>query len=107
MVELNFVRAEISAVLEFYSKATGKIFVPHPNLEGTLTIIAPFRMSIDEAMQVLAAALEVRGFTLMPEGDRLVKIVPIAEARQKAVETRFGDVKKPAVPPQPTCHPSL
>jgi type II secretion system protein D len=99
MVELNFVRAEISAVLEFYSKATGKIFVPHPNLEGTLTIIAPFRMSMDEAMQVLAAALEVRGFTLMPEGDRLVKIVPIAEARQKAVETRFGDVKKPAVPP--------
>ncbi len=99
MVELNFVRAEISAVLEFYSKATGKIFVPHPNLEGTLTIIAPFRMSIDEAIQVLAAALEVRGFTLMPEGDRLVKIVPIAEARQKAVETRFGDVKKPAVPP--------
>ncbi|MEM1544714.1 MAG: secretin N-terminal domain-containing protein [Candidatus Bathyarchaeia archaeon] len=99
MVELNFVRAEISAVLEFYSKATGKIFVPHPNLDGTLTLIAPFRLSIDEAMQVLAAALEVRGFTLMPEGDRIVKIVPIAEARQKAVETFFGDVKKPFVPP--------
>ncbi len=99
MVELNFVRAEISAVLEFYSKATGKIFVPHPNLDGTITLIAPFRLSIDEAMQVLAAALEVRGFTLMPEGDRIVKIVPIVEARQKAVETYFGDVRKPAVPP--------
>jgi len=99
MVELNFVRAEISAVLEFYSKATGKIFVPHPNLDGTITLIAPFRLSIDEAMQVLAAALEVRGFTLMPEGDRIVKIVPISEARQKAVETFFGDVRKPFVPP--------
>ncbi len=99
MVELNFVRAEISAVLEFYSKATGKIFVPHPNLDGTLTLIAPFRLSIDEAMQVLAAALEVRGFTLMPEGDRIVKIVPISEARQKAVETYVGDVRKPFVPP--------
>ncbi|MCX7969888.1 MAG: hypothetical protein N3B10_15550, partial [Armatimonadetes bacterium] len=99
MVELNFVRAEISAVLEFYSKATGKIFVPHPNLDGTLTLIAPFRLSIDEAMQVLAAALEVRGFTLMPEGDRIVKIVPITEARQKPVETFFGDVRKPPVPP--------
>ncbi len=99
MVELNFVRAEISAVLEFYSKATGKIFVPHPNLDGTITIVAPFRLSIDEAMQVLAAALEVRGFTLMPEGDRIVKILPISEARQKAVETFFGDVKKPFVPP--------
>ncbi len=99
MVELNFVRAEISAVLEFYSKATGKIFVPHPNLDGTITIVAPFRLSIDEAMQVLAAALEVRGFTLMPEGDRIVKIVPISEARQKAVETFFGDVRKPFVPP--------
>ncbi|MER3500971.1 MAG: hypothetical protein C4295_05740 [Candidatus Fervidibacterota bacterium] len=99
MVELNFVRAEISAVLEFYSKATGKIFVPHPNLDGTITLIAPFRLSIDEAMQVLAAALEVRGFTLMPEGDRIVKIVPIVEARQKAVETYFGDARKPAVPP--------
>lgn len=99
MVELNFVRAEISAVLEFYSKATGKIFVPHPNLEGTLTIIAPFRMSVDEALQVLAAALAVRGFTLVPEGDRIVKIVPIAEARQQALETRFGDAQKPPVPP--------
>ncbi len=99
MVELNFVRAEISAVLEFYSKATGKIFVPHPNLDGTITLIAPFRLNIDEAMQVLAAALEVRGFTLMPEGDRIVKIVPISEARQKAVETFFGDVRKPFVPP--------
>ncbi|MGQ9463435.1 MAG: secretin N-terminal domain-containing protein [Candidatus Fervidibacter sp.] len=99
MVEFNFVRAEISAVLEFFSKATGKIFVPHPNLDGTITLISPFRLSIDEAMQVLAAALEVRGFTLMPEGDRIVKIVPISEARQKAVETFFGDVRKPFVPP--------
>jgi len=99
MVELNFVRAEISAVLEFYSKATGKIFVPHPNLDGTITLIAPFRLSIDEAMQVLAAALEVRGFTLMPEGDRIVKIIPISEARQKAVETFVGDARKPFVPP--------
>ncbi|MFN4178919.1 MAG: secretin N-terminal domain-containing protein, partial [Armatimonadota bacterium] len=99
MVELNFVRAEISAVLEFFSKATGKIFVPHPNLDGTITLIAPFRLSIEEAIQVLAAALEVRGFTLMPEGDRIVKIVPITEARQKAVETYIGDVRKPFVPP--------
>lgn len=100
MVELNFVRAEISAVLEFFSKATGKIFIPHPNLDGTITIIAPFRLTLEEAMQVLAAALHVRGFTLMPEGDRIVKIVPIAQARQEALETRFfGDVTKPAVPP--------
>ena len=99
MVEFNFVRAEISAVLEFFSKATGKIFVPHPSLDGTITLISPFRLSIDEAMQVLAAALEVCGFTLVPEGDRIVKIVPISEARQKAVETFFGDVRKPFVPP--------
>ncbi len=99
MMELNFVRAEISAVLEFYSKATGKIFIPHPNLDGTITLIVPFRLSTDEAIQVLAAALEVRGFTLLPEGDRIIKIVPIFEARQKAVETFFGDVRKPFVPP--------
>lgn len=99
MVELNFVRAEIAGVLEFFSKATSKIFVPHPNLEGTLTLIAPFRLTIDEALQVLAAALEVRGFTIMPEGDRIMKIIPISEARQKPVETYFGDVRKPAVPP--------
>ncbi len=99
MMELNFVRAEISAVLEFYSKATGKVFIPHPNLEGTITLIVPFRLNVDEAMQVLAAALEVRGFTLLPEGERIIKIVPIFEARQKAVETFFGDVRKPFVPP--------
>ncbi len=99
MVELNFVRAEIAGVLEFFSKATGKIFVPHPNLEGTFTLIAPFPLTINEAIQVLAAALEVRGFTLMPEGERIMKIIPIAEARQKPVETYFGDVRKPPVPP--------
>ncbi|MDW8121018.1 MAG: secretin N-terminal domain-containing protein [Armatimonadota bacterium] len=100
MVEMNFVRAEISAVLEFYSKATGKIYVPHPSLDGTLTIIAPFRLSIDEAMQVLSAALQVRGFTMVPEGDgRIIRILPISQARQEAIETRFGPVPKPTVPP--------
>lgn len=98
-MQLRFVRAEIAAILEFFSKATGKIFVPHPDLEGTLTLIAPFRLTVEEALQVLAAALQVRGFTLIPEGDRIVKIVPITEARQQAIATRFGDLTKPPVPP--------
>ena len=96
MVELNFVRAEISAVLELYSKATGKIFVAHPHLEGTLTLIAPFRMSIDEAMQVLASALEVRGFTLMPEGERLAVLVAALSPQKRGGQGKAASLAIPS-----------
>ena len=51
-VTLNFRNAELLAVLEFYSKLTGKVFVPSEQLVGQVTVISPSPLSVEQAVKM-------------------------------------------------------
>lgn len=84
-VTFNFADVDISVVVKFISDVTGKNFVYDDKVKGNITIIAPSRLSIDEAFSLFTSVLELKGFTVIPSG-KVYKIVPISQAKQSGTE---------------------
>ncbi|MFZ3137880.1 MAG: type II secretion system secretin GspD [Thermodesulfovibrionales bacterium] len=84
-VTFNFVDVDISVVVKFISDVTGKNFVYDEKVKGNITIIAPSRLSIDEAFSLFTSVLELKGFTIIPSG-KVYKIVPLSQAKQSGTE---------------------
>lgn len=84
-VTFNFVDVDISSVVKFISEVTGKNFVFDDKLKGTITIIAPSKLSVDDAFSLFTSVLELKGFTVVPSG-KVYKIVPLSEAKQSGTE---------------------
>lgn len=84
-VSFNFVDVDISAVVKFISEVTGKNFVFDDKVKGTITIIAPSKLSVDDAFNLFTSVLELKGFTIIPSG-KIYKIIPISQAKQSGTE---------------------
>jgi len=88
-VSMDFVNVDIAVVVKYISELTQKNFVIDEKVQGKVTIISPKKVSKAEAYRVFESILEVYGFASIPSG-KVVKIVPIAEARQKPGIVRMG-----------------
>jgi general secretion pathway protein D len=105
MVTMDFRNADIANVLKFFALATNWQIVPDPGLTGTVTIISPKQLTIDQAFEVLQSTLEVRGFSgqLQKHGDTtILQIVPLARAVQstpllKTSPTKPSDVQNQVI----------
>src|SRR4030043_2019912 len=81
-VTFNFVDVELSTVTKFISEITGKNFIFDERVKGSITIIAPSKLSVGDAFDLFTAVLELKGFTVVPSGTDAYKIIPAAEAKQ-------------------------
>jgi len=84
-VTFNFVDVDLSAVVKFISEVTGKNFVYDDRVKGNITIIAPSKLSVDDAFSLFTSVLELKGFTIVPSG-KVYKIVPLSQAKQAGTE---------------------
>ena len=84
-VSFNFVDVDIATVVKFISDITKKNFVFDERVKGTITIIAPSKLSVDEAFSLFTSVLELKGFTIIQSG-KVYKIIPIAQAKQFGTE---------------------
>ena len=84
-VTFNFVDVDLSAVVKFISEVTGKNFVYDDRVKGNITIIAPSKLSVDDAFSLFTSVLELKGFTIVPSG-KVYKIVPLSQAKQSGTE---------------------
>lgn len=84
-VTFNFVDVDIAVVVKFISDVTGKNFVFDEKVKGNITIIAPSRLSVDDAFSLFTSVLELKGFTVVPSG-KVYKIVPVSQAKQSGTE---------------------
>ena len=91
-ITMNFREVDLKAFIEFISQLTGKNFLVDPNVRGSVTILSPDRVTIDEAFQVFLSVLEVNGYTTVDTGE-VIKIVPLGVARTKGIETYSADVQ--------------
>jgi len=85
-VTLNLKNADINALVESMSVLTGKNFIVDPRVKGRVTIISSKPMDEKELYEVFLAVLSVHGFAAVP-GDKVIKIVPAAGAKQESVPT--------------------
>jgi general secretion pathway protein D len=79
-VTLNFVNADIEAVVRAVAEITGRNFVLDPRVKGTINIVSARPVPKSLVYPTLLSALRLQGFTAV-EGDGVVKIVPEADAK--------------------------
>jgi general secretion pathway protein D len=84
---MNFKDVDIRVLIKFISELTGRNFLVDPAVKGNATILSPQKVTIDEAYKVFLSVLEISGYTTVPAG-KIIKIIPSAEAKEKALETR-------------------
>lgn len=85
-VSFNFVNVDITAVAKFVSDVTGKNFIYDNRVKGKVTVIAPTKISVNDAYDLFTSVLQLKGYAIVPTGIRAYKIVPVAEARQSGLK---------------------
>ncbi len=84
-VTFNFVDVDLPTITKFISDITKKNFIFDERVKGKITIIAPSKLSIDEAYNLFTSVLELKGFTVVPSGVDAYKIIPSSEAKQRGI----------------------
>src|SRR5262245_803567 len=78
-VTLNFVNADIHAVVKAVAEMTGRNFLIDPRVQGTVNIIAPKPVPRSMVFPILLSALRVQGFTAVGGELGYLNIVPEAD----------------------------
>jgi general secretion pathway protein D len=79
-IALEFRGAELAEVVRAVAGETGQAFVFDERLRGRVTIAIPDRVTHDEALEVLHAALRLEGFAAFPTPGGVSRILPLAES---------------------------
>ena len=82
-VTLNFVNADIDAVVKAVGEITGRNFLVDPRVKGTVNIVSARPVAKALVYPTLLSALRMQGFAAV-ESDGVVKIVPEADAKTQA-----------------------
>jgi general secretion pathway protein D len=90
-VTLNFVNADIEAVVKAVAEMTGRNFVLDPRVKGVINIVSARPVPTSLVYPTLLSALRLQGFTAI-ETDGLTKIVPEADAKQHATPVTVGGI---------------
>ena len=89
-VTLNFVNADIEAVIKAVAEITGRNFVVDPKVKGTINIISARPVPRSLVYPTLLSALRMQGFTAVEGEGGVVKIVPEADAKQQGGTVAAG-----------------
>ncbi len=80
-VLLNFVNADIQAVIRAVSDIIGRNILIDSRVNGTVNIVAPRPVPRSMVLEVLLSALRAQGFTATGLDTDLIRVVPEAEAK--------------------------
>lgn len=79
-VSLNFVNADLEAVVRAIGHFTDRTFVVDPRVKGTLNLVSEKPMGRSQALSALTAALRLQGFAIVEVGG-ISRVVPEADAK--------------------------
>lgn len=82
---INLRDVEIPVLIETVSRITGKNFVVDPRVKGKVTVITSGGVGPDELYETFLSILQVHGFSAVPSGKNLIKVVPSNQAKQQPV----------------------
>lgn len=90
-VTLNFVNADIDAVIRAVGEMTGRNFVLDPRVKGVVNIVSATPVPRALIYPTLLSALRLQGLAAI-ESDGVTKIVPEAEAKQQGSPVVVGPI---------------
>ena len=80
LVTLNFVEADIQAVVRALSRSTGQQFLVDPRVKGNLTLVSEGQVPARQAYEMLLAVLRMQGFSVVDVGG-VAHVVPEVDAK--------------------------
>ncbi|MFZ5540190.1 MAG: type II secretion system secretin GspD [Pseudomonadota bacterium] len=97
-VMLNFVQADLEAVVRAIGQFTGRQFVIDPRVKGTINLVTERPVTKQQAYEQLLSALRLQGFTIVesPQPGGIARILPEADAKLQGGRV----VAPPAVAPR-------
>ena len=98
--QINLRDVEIPTLIETVSRITGKSFVIDPRVKGRVTVITSSDIDKDELYETFLSILQVHGFSAVPSGGKLVKVVPSNQAKQQPVPVVGEDEESGKAPPK-------
>ncbi len=103
--QINLRDVEIPTLIETVSRITGKSFVIDPRVKGRVTVVTSSDITKDELYDTFLSILQVHGFSAVPSGSGIIKVVPSNQAKQQPVpvvgeeDNYTGDNKNQAIKP--------
>lgn len=88
-VVLNFVNADLDAVVKAVGQATGRNFVIDPRVKGTVNLVTEEPVSRAQALETLGSVLRMQGYAMV-EANGFTKVVPEADAKLQGSPTVIG-----------------
>jgi general secretion pathway protein D len=85
--EINVKNADIGAIVRIFSKKTKRNYILDESVKGKVTIYLPSKVNSEEAIRILDSVLSLKGFSSVPIGENLWKIVPAKQAKQSTIPT--------------------
>ncbi|MCC6932698.1 MAG: type II secretion system secretin GspD [Deltaproteobacteria bacterium] len=85
--------ADLTALVKAISKATKRNFIIDNRLKGKVTVHLPTPVSQADALKIFDSVLLLNGFTTVPAGKNLWKILPTKEAKQSTIPLVNEDLK--------------
>ena len=71
-VQLTFRNSNIDAVIDLISRVSGVTIVKDPTLRDPVTVVSPKPVGLNEAFEILNAAITVRGYSMEKSGNVLM-----------------------------------
>ncbi len=94
LFSLKFNNAPIELVLGDYAQKTGRTILSGPKTPKVMvTLRSQTPLTLSEYLQAVETVLAMNGIGIVKMGDKFVKIVPIAEARQEAMPILQQEVR--------------
>ena len=95
LVSMDFQNAELEDVIKLVAEYTGKNFLYDDRVRGQVTVLSGSMLTPEEAYTVFESILQVKGFTTVDGRAGVVKILPIREAKETALQTVTGPGREP------------
>lgn len=91
LILLNFRDSPLDQVLDFVAEnLLNRTMIKSPNLSATITLKSQTRLTTREALQAIEAVLAMNNITLVPMGDKFVKVVQTTAARQEGMPVNIA-----------------
>ncbi len=90
LILLNFRDSPLEQVLEFVADLVGRTLIRSPGINATITLKSQTRLTVREAMQAIEAVLAMNNVTLVPMGDKFLKVVQTTAARQEGLSLNLA-----------------
>ncbi len=94
VIDFEFQGAPITAILDWYSRLTGRSIISAPNLNAQINFRSQSKLTKEEAIEALDSVLAINNIAAIPLGEKFLKIVQINTAKQEGLPV--GRVVAPA-----------